>query len=183
MKLLTLTALILTASCAAPEVDSGPDTIQLRSAISTALLGGDVTTAEMAAREAESTLPGDVVVALLAAEAHAASGNPNAAIASLDRAIIVATTDEVLRHAYRNRGSLYMQAGRSTEAFDDLQQANDLGDSSVALLRDLGAAAYGSGNFQAARAAWEQLPDNDRKSVDTIVGPGFFLEKSVSINR
>jgi hypothetical protein len=50
-------------------------------------------------------------------------------------------------------------------------------------LIDLGAAAYGSGNFQAARAAWEQLPDNDRHSVDTVVGPGFFLEKSVSINR
>jgi tetratricopeptide (TPR) repeat protein len=182
MKLPILTALLLTASCATPQAEPDPDPVQLRSAISTALLGGDTANAEVAANEAESALPADAIIALLAAEAHVAAGADSAALISLNRAIKLAPTDDLLQHALRNRGTLFMQTGRSSEAFADLSRVYDLGNESVALLRDLGAAAYGAGDFQAARLAWEQLPDSDRHDVDSVVGPGFFLTP-VSVNR
>lgn len=177
--------LLLLAACAAASVEPAPalDPVPYRSAISTALLAGDTGAAVAAGHAAAADCPDDAVAALLAAEAFAAAGDDSAALAALDRAVANAGADDSMRHALVNRGALLMRAGQVELAREDLDRAHQLGEGGPELLRDLGAVCYAQGDFLAARAFWAQLPEADRAALDQIVGPGFFQDEPLALNR
>lgn len=172
-----LAAAILAAAALAGGCASAPNPRLARAEIAAALAEGDYTAAEQAAWKAEQALPLDPIVCLLAAEAHRSAGYPEPALACLARLLAVEAADvEVRRTALLNRAALRMELGQPQEALADLEAARELGAGGPDLQRDLGAAAYAAGDFAAARDAWSQLSEAERREIEAIVGPAFFLD-------
>jgi len=105
----------------------------------------------LAAHSAQTLLlyyPGDAQGYLLLAEARLAEGNTEQAEAALNRLLAIEDpafreqNADVLRAAYRLRGELYLQQGRTAPAEQDLRRAEQPGAVDQLLALDLAQGAY-----------------------------------------
>lgn len=158
---------------------------EARSAIATELDQGDVDSALWAADRGREDHPQDALVLLLAAEAYVAGDHLGDAADSLSAAVDVAESGGVRVHALANLGFVHMRLGDAQRAANELGEALGSGLADPLLegrvLRDLGSAHYALGEFEAARDAWRQLPEAQRREIDAVVGPGFFLVDELAL--
>jgi|TARA_B100000959_G_C14806899_1_gene552114 tetratricopeptide (TPR) repeat protein len=183
MKLTLTLSLLLLSACSTMQGFVGGNLEKTRASISDPLIREDIDAAQEAAIAAEKRAPMDPIVALLAADAHERFGDEVAAQTSLNRAIALEPQGEIMALALKNRACLAMRSGNPEQAQQDFSAAYEACGGDNSLLRNLGAAAYAAGDFPSARQAWQKLPLADRRSIDLIVGPGFFEPTSVALSR